>query len=73
MKYMTCRMPREDEKCTQNLDQKGKRRQTILSEDTGVGLQDNNKIYVKKEGVKLWNGIHCLRAGCCSGFLQTWY
>jgi hypothetical protein len=21
----------------------------------------------------LWNGIHCLRAGCCSGFLQTWY
>jgi hypothetical protein len=29
-KYMTRRMPREDEKCTQDLDQKGKRKKVIL-------------------------------------------
>jgi hypothetical protein len=72
MKYMTCRMPREDEKCIQNLDQKGKRKKDH-SEDTGVGLQYNNKIYLKKYGVKLWNGTRCLRTGCCSGFLQIQY
>jgi hypothetical protein len=26
MKYMACRMPREDEKCTQNLEQNSKKK-----------------------------------------------